>query len=115
MTGGPATNRVTDPSLVRVIIICTAGAGTDAVRSIGSGLLKLSPEELMKTPLSPTGQLPATHWVCKNYFPPAVVEKMKSHPVRHGTEIIYGGEGTTADLLAHRGLRRIATHHPNKT
>jgi hypothetical protein len=92
---------------VRVIIICAAGVGTDAVRKIGSGLLALAPEDLMKTPLSPTGQEPATHWICKNYFPAAVVKEMQSHPIRHGTEILYGGEGTTAQLLASRGLKRI--------
>ena len=46
-------------------------------------------------------------FLCKNYFPESVVEKMKAHPIRHGTEILYGGEGTTAELLARRVLRRI--------
>jgi hypothetical protein len=98
------------PQLVRVLILCSAGMGTEAVRKIGSGLLSLSPEDLMKTPLSPTGLEPATHWICKNYFPAEVVRQMQSHPIRHGTEILYGSEGgTTAQVLASRGLKRI---HP---
>lgn len=93
---------------MRVLIICSAGVGTEMVRSVGSGLLGLTPAELMKTPLSPTGQLPATHYVCKNYFPEAVAREMQSHPVRHGTEILYGSAGTTPEILKARGLRRIS-------
>lgn len=92
---------------VRVLILTQAGA-VEKVREVGVELLSLPPAELMKTPLSPTGRLPATHWICKNYFPEEIAQKIASYPVRNNTEIIVGGATTTAQVLSRRGLRRIA-------
>jgi len=95
---------------VRVLIITSAGPAVEKVRSLGIEILALPHAELMKTPLSPTGKLPATHWICKNYFPEEVVSRIASYPVRHGTDIIVGGDTPTAQILASRGLRRIGDH-----
>jgi stearoyl-CoA desaturase (delta-9 desaturase) len=92
---------------VRVLIITPAESVTK-VRELGVEILALPPGELMKTPLSATGKFPATHWVCKNYFPDEVAHKISSYAVRNGTEIIVGGESSTAQVLSSRGLRRIA-------
>ncbi len=92
---------------VRVLII-TQAAAVEKVREVGVEILSLPPADLMKTPLSPTGKLPATHWICKNYFPEEIANKIASYPVRSSTEIIVGGDTTTAQVLSRRGLRRIA-------
>jgi hypothetical protein len=92
---------------VRVLII-TPTESVSKVRELGVEILALPPGELMKTPLSATGKLPATHWVCKNYFPDEVAHKISSYPVRNGTEIVIGGGSSTAQILSSRGLRRIA-------
>jgi stearoyl-CoA desaturase (Delta-9 desaturase) len=95
------------PAGVRVLIITPAGEAVEKARALGSEMLGLSRADLMKTPLSPTGKPPATHWVCKNYFPKEIVHKIASYPLRHGTEIIIGEEFVTSQVLVSRGLKRI--------
>jgi stearoyl-CoA desaturase (delta-9 desaturase) len=104
--------RTTPPAGVRVLIITPNGTAVAQTRELGVEMLALPRIELMKTPVSPTGKLPATHWICKNYFSEEIAGKMASYPARHGTEIIVGGEFRTAQILASRGLKRIKGEQP---
>jgi stearoyl-CoA desaturase (Delta-9 desaturase) len=97
----------TRPAGVRVLIITPDGSAVAKTRDLGVEILALPHAVLMKTPVSPTGKLPATHWICKNYFPEEIARRIASYPIRHGTEIIVGGEFTTPQILASRGLKRI--------
>ncbi len=93
---------------VRALIISPDGVAAEKAREVGERLLDKPKGTMLAQALSPTGESPATHWLCENRFPREVFEKMLSYPKQHGTEVIDGREGTTAEILERRGLKMIA-------
>src|SRR5574341_1434459 len=110
---GPIAEGLSMPSIdsdnrVRVLIISPDGAAAEKAREIGEKLLNKPKGTMLAKALSPTGTLPATHWLCENLFAREVFEKMLAHPRQLGTEIVDGREGTTEEILARRGLKAAA-------
>lgn len=93
---------------IRVLIISPDGPAADKARRIGEKLLGKPGGTLLATPLSATGQHPATHWLCENRFPRDVFEKMMSYPRELGTRIIDAREEPTPAILRRLGLTLIA-------
>jgi hypothetical protein len=93
---------------VRVLIISPDGPAAEKAREVGEKLLNRPSGTMLAKPLSPTGTLPATHWLCENHFPREVFERMVAYPKQLGTEVIDGGTMGTAEILAARGLHLIA-------
>jgi hypothetical protein len=96
-----------DDGRVRAIIISPDGPAAEKAREVGEKLLNQPRGTMLAKPLSPTGEAPATHWLCENRFPRDVFERMLAYPRQLGTEIVDGGEGTTAEILARRGLKLV--------
>jgi len=92
---------------IRVLIIAPDGIAAARAREVGARLLQRPPEEMIQTPLSPTGRPPATHWLCENDFTPAMFARMRSFPTPNGTEVVDGRTAATAEILARRGLKRM--------